>query len=91
MGLDVIPGKINRLSVGIDNDSCNTSESYVAFTFTPSMKDTWNHFHFALNRKQALLLRNWLTSYLRKTQLKKKGNNGRNSHVARKNKKRGQA
>jgi hypothetical protein len=55
---------IDNLSIGLEYDT-NPDKPYPMFLYTPSISELNNHFHIALSRKQAKILRDWLSEYLR--------------------------
>lgn len=56
-------GKTDNLSISLDYDR-DESKKYPVLLYTPNMDRTEDHFHIALTKKEAKLLRDWLDSYL---------------------------
>lgn len=61
----ILPGAFDNLQISRDRDTPKHPWCTVLL-YTPSIKDTNNHYHIVLNQRQARKLRNWLTGFLHK-------------------------
>jgi hypothetical protein len=57
---------IDNLSISYDSDyeDPGPRETYPVFLYTPDMRDTREHFHIPLTRRQAKALHAWLGKWL---------------------------
>lgn len=65
------PSQRDRLSINVDYDR-DPSNIFPVFLYTPDMRDTNDHYHIVLNKKQAAILKSWLESFLKDPRVRSK-------------------